>query len=88
MSGGKGRQRAERVDKKHRFPLRMETDLHYEADALSFQYRLSLNFLYTEAIDWALHHPEFLRLLEREFRERVNPKRGHFVWHKDWRAER
>lgn len=82
MSEKKGRQRSERVDKKHRFPLRLEQELHYEADSLTFQYRMSLNFLYTEAIDWAIHHPDFLRTLEQQFGRRVNPKRGHFVYMK------
>lgn len=79
MSEKGDRERTERVDKKHRFPLRLEQDLHYEADTITFRYRMSLNFLYTDAIEWAIHHPDFLRTLEQRFGRRVNPKRGHFV---------
>lgn len=80
---GAGRIRSERKDKKHRFQLRLDQDLFYETDAITFKYRLSLNFLYTEAIEFAIHHPEFMQQLEREFGGRVNPKRGHFTYFKN-----
>lgn len=73
----------ERSDKKHRFPLRIEASLHNEVDVLSFKYRLSLNFLYVEAITWALNHSEFIGKLERDHGRRRITKQGHFVYFKN-----
>lgn len=72
-----------RSDRKHKYLLRIEQSLHNETDVLSFKYRLSLNFLYTEAIDWALHNPEFIAALEKDHGRRRNQKHGHFVYFKN-----
>lgn len=72
--------RERRIDKKHRFTIRIDPDLHHELDALSFKYRLSDNFVYVEAISWALRQPEFLNILESAFGRGVDPRRGHFVY--------
>lgn len=72
-----------RSDRKHRFALRIGVDDHNEIDALSFKFHMSLNFLYTEAIDWAMHHPDFHIKLEQDHGKRRIQKNGHFVYIKN-----
>jgi hypothetical protein len=77
---GSNRERSERIDKKHRFTLRIDPDLHNEIDAESFRLRLSDNLVYVEAIAWAINHPDFRSALESKYGRRTDPRRGHFVY--------
>lgn len=77
-------ERQDRIDKKHRFPLRINPDLHNEADCLTFKFDLSLNLLYNECIHFAMQNAKFLDYIERTYQTRVNPRRGHFIYIRDW----
>lgn len=70
-----------RLDKKHRFPLRISEVSHSEVEAISFRQNLSLNLLYCEAIEFALSNPNFLQLIQEKFKR--DERRGHFVFHQD-----
>lgn len=76
-----------RVDKKHRFPLRIEEVDHNEADALAFRHNLSLNVLYCEAIRWAFMSDGFRTFLQDKSPR--DDRRGYFTYNVDTRfAER
>lgn len=80
-----GRKRAERVDKNKRFTLRIDPDIFHESEAVNFNYGLSLNLLYNRCIKFAIENDEFMRMLHEEYGHKVNPKRGHYVYVRDWR---
>lgn len=77
---------APRIDKKHRFPIRIDELVHNEADALAFKHNLSLNVLYCEAVLWAVRHSGFGTHLQDKFPR--DTRRGHFVFLADAQTQR
>lgn len=70
-----------RVDRKHRFPLRIDEVTHNEADALAFRHNVSLNVLYTQAITWALTSDAFRKHMQDTFPR--DERRGYFTYNVD-----
>lgn len=70
-----------RIDKKHRFPLRISEVVHCEADAICFSHNLSLNLFYSEAIKFAMSNDGFINYIRNRYIR--DTRRGHFVYHKD-----
>ena len=75
------REEGRRIDRKHRFPLRIDETVHSEADALAFKHNISINLAYSEAIKFALTNDSFLHQLQATY-PRDN-RRGHFVYIQD-----
>lgn len=69
---------APRIDRKHRFPIRIDELVHNEVDALAFKHNLSLNVLYCEAVAWAAKQNAFGSHLQDKFPR--DTRRGHFVF--------
>ncbi|NDI34660.1 hypothetical protein [Chengkuizengella sediminis] len=67
-----------RLDRKHRFQLRLKQELHAEAEIICFKHPMSFNLLYTEAIDYALGSNGFLNYIADKY-PRDNRK-GHFTY--------
>lgn len=84
MKRGEGRQ--PRIDRKHRFPLRIEEVAHNEADALAFRHNVSLNVLYCEAITWALTSDGFRLHMQEKFPR--DERRGYYTYNVDTRVPR
>lgn len=75
-----------RVDRKHRFPLRIDEVDHNEIDALGFKHNLSLNVVYCEAIVWALRSDAFRNHLQSVFPR--DERRGYFTYNVDTAVQR
>jgi hypothetical protein len=72
------KERKERIDKKHRFPIRIAEESHNILDTLAFRHRISLNLLYVDAIHYAMDHVDFRSLLELKYP--IDTRRGHFSY--------
>jgi len=72
-----------RIDKKHRFPIRVDQDLHNDIQALAFRYQISLNSLYNEMIIFASGNQAFIQFLNEAYKP--DDRRGHFVYIRDER---
>jgi hypothetical protein len=83
---GMRQERRPRIDRKHRFPLRIDEVAHNEADALAFRHNVSMNVLYCEAILWALASDEFRRHLQERFPR--DTRRGYFTYNVDMTTAR
>jgi hypothetical protein len=75
------KRKVKRVDRKHRFQLRVAEVIHSEVDVLAFKHNVSLNLVYAEAIEFAVLHPSFLGYLAVKFPR--DDRRGHFVFVQD-----
>jgi hypothetical protein len=84
--GDKVAQHRERIDKKHRFPLRISETIHCEAEALAFKYNVSLNLLYVEAINYAMASDGFMQKLALTHQR--DDRRGHFTYIVDENTKR
>lgn len=78
-----GQERQPRIDRKHRFPLRIDEVAHHEVDALSFRHNISLNVLYCEAVMWALTSDAFRAHLQTKFPR--DTRRGYYTYNVDSR---
>ena len=70
-----------RIDSKHRFPLRISEVIHNEVETVAFRQNLSLNLLYSEAIEFAISSPSFVNRIQEKYKR--DERRGHFVYHQD-----
>jgi hypothetical protein len=68
----------ERIDKKHRFTLRIDEALHCEISALAFNHNMSENLLYVEMIKYAKR--SFQQFLIEHEQYKRDDRRGHFVY--------
>lgn len=75
---GQQKQQHIRVDRKHRFPLRIDEVYHKEIEALAFKHNLSLNLVYGEAVRWAQASDAFRSHLDTI--NKRDERRGHFVF--------
>jgi hypothetical protein len=70
-----------RIDRKHRFTLRIDEAAHKDAETLAFRQHITLNVFYIEAIQWARQHTAFVDFLRAKFP--VDERRGHFIYIED-----
>lgn len=80
------RREEKRVDRKHRFPLRIDETVHSEIDALSFKHNVSQNIVYVEAVKYAMRSPGFHPHMQTKFPR--DTRRGHFVYIQDEQTRR
>jgi hypothetical protein len=79
----KGQDRQPRIDRKHRFALRITENDHNRIDVLSFRHNVSQNVTYCEAVRWALASDAFHAHMKDKFPR--DTRRGHFTYTYDYR---
>lgn len=67
----------ERIDKKHRFPLRVKEDLYRECKTLTLNHDMSMNLLFNEMIQFAIQNGTFNEFLQRHYK--LDDRHGHYV---------
>jgi hypothetical protein len=67
----------ERIDKKHRFPLRIEEGLYRDCKALCLNHDVSMNLLLNEMIMFAKSSGTFQNFLNKEYP--LDDRHGHFI---------
>lgn len=68
----------ERIDKKHRFVLRIEKGLHHENEATCLNHDISMNLLLNEMIAFAKASSAFQNYLDQHYP--VDDRPGHYVY--------
>jgi hypothetical protein len=77
-------EKQERIDKKHRFPLRVDEVEYCETEAYCFSHNCSINEYYNEAIKFAQKNEVFINEFEKEHKR--DDRRGHFAYLQDSRT--
>lgn len=67
----------ERIDKKHRFPLRMDEGMYRDCKALCLNHDISVNLLLNEMIQFAKSSSTFKGYLDRHYP--LDDRHGHYV---------
>ncbi|NBI28617.1 hypothetical protein [Chengkuizengella marina] len=78
MEDSKLQKRKPRLDKKHRFQLRIKQELHAEAEVICFKHPMSFNLFYTEAIDYALGSQGFMNYIANKYPQ--DDRKGYFTY--------
>lgn len=81
MGKSEGKVRQLRIDKKHRFPLRIPEVVHFDASTTCFNNNLSINLFYSEAINFAMSHDSFYEFINRKYQRDL--RRGYFTYVQD-----